>query len=51
MAKILIIDDDPDILLSVRLCLEGANHCYRGHNGAKEGVGRKAKRCEDLDSV
>lgn len=26
MAKILIIDDDPDILLAVRMCLEGAGH-------------------------
>jgi two-component system alkaline phosphatase synthesis response regulator PhoP len=26
MAKVLIIDDDPDIVLSVRLTLEGAGH-------------------------
>lgn len=26
MAKILIIDDDPDILMAVRICLEGAGH-------------------------
>ncbi len=26
MAKILIIDDDPDIVLAVRLCLEAAGH-------------------------
>ena len=26
MAKILIIDDDPDIVLAARLCLQGAGH-------------------------
>lgn len=26
MAKILIIDDDPDIVMAVRLCLRGAGH-------------------------
>jgi CheY-like chemotaxis protein len=26
MAKILIIDDDPDMVLATRLCLEGAGH-------------------------
>ncbi|HEC22984.1 MAG TPA: response regulator [Chloroflexi bacterium] len=26
MAKILIVDDDPDMVLATRLCLEGAGH-------------------------
>jgi two-component system alkaline phosphatase synthesis response regulator PhoP len=26
MAKILIVDDDPDMVLAARLCLEGAGH-------------------------
>ena len=36
MAKILIIDDDPDIVLAARLCLQGAGHeVFSANNGAQ----------------
>jgi CheY-like chemotaxis protein len=36
MAKILIIDDDPDMVLAARLCLEGAGHqVIEAKNGAE----------------
>ncbi|HEY4690643.1 MAG TPA: response regulator [Anaerolineae bacterium] len=36
MAKILIIDDDPDIVLATRLCLESAGHqIFEANNGEK----------------
>jgi CheY-like chemotaxis protein len=35
MAKILIIDDDPDMVLATRICLEGAGHTVlEAANGA-----------------
>lgn len=45
MAKILVVDDDPDILLAARMCLEGAGHqVIEARNGA-EGLGKiKADR-------
>jgi len=36
MSKILVIDDDPDLVLAVRLCLEGADHeVIEAKNGAE----------------
>ena len=36
MAKILIIDDDPDIVLAARLCLQSAGHeVFDANNGDK----------------
>ena len=39
MAKILVIDDDPDTILAVRLCLEHAGHTVLEAPGGKEGLG------------
>jgi CheY-like chemotaxis protein len=38
MAKILIIDDDPDIVTSVRMCLEGEGHVVIDAPSGKEGI-------------
>ena|SRR3990170_2122710 len=38
MAKILVIDDDPDILLSARLCLEKAGHKVDEAKNGREGL-------------
>ena len=38
MAKILVIDDDPDVLLSVRLCLEKAGHTVTEAKNGREGL-------------
>ena len=38
MAKILIIDDDPDIVTAVRLTLESAGHQIVAANSGKEGL-------------
>ncbi len=38
MAKILIIDDDPDIVTAVRLALESAGHQIVAANSGKEGL-------------
>jgi len=38
MAKILVIDDDPDIVLSVRMALEAVNHEVISASNGKEGV-------------
>ena len=38
MAKILIIDDDPDIVTAVRLSLESAGHQIVAANSGKEGL-------------
>jgi CheY-like chemotaxis protein len=38
MAKILIIDDDPDIVTAVRLTLENAGHQIVAANSGKEGL-------------
>ncbi len=38
MAKILIIDDDPDIVTAVRLTLENAGHQVVSANSGKEGL-------------
>jgi CheY-like chemotaxis protein len=48
MAKILVIDDDPDIILSVRMCLEDAGHkVYEANNGT-EGVEKMKSELPDL---
>jgi CheY-like chemotaxis protein len=39
MAKILIIDDDPDIVLAARLCLESAGHKVFDANNSAKGLG------------
>jgi CheY-like chemotaxis protein len=38
MAKILIIDDDPDIVATVSMCLEGAGHTVVSAKNGIEGV-------------
>ncbi len=38
MAKILVIDDDPDTVLAVRMCLEDAGHDVLEAPGGKEGL-------------
>jgi len=42
MARILVIDDDPDMVLATRLCLEGAGHQVLAANTGTEGL-RKIK--------
>jgi len=45
MAKILIIDDDPDIVTAVRLTLESAKHQVISANSGKQGLEKiKAER-------
>jgi CheY-like chemotaxis protein len=47
MAKILVIDDDPDVLLSVRMCLEKAGHTISEAKNGREGLEMiKAERPE-----
>jgi len=38
MAKILIIDDDPDIVTAVRMCLESVGHQVLDARSGKEGI-------------
>jgi CheY-like chemotaxis protein len=38
MAKILVIDDDPDTVLAVRMCLEDVGHLVIDAPGGKEGL-------------
>jgi len=38
MAKILMIDDDPDMVLAARLCLEGAGHTLSAASNGEEGL-------------
>ena len=49
MAKILIIDDDPDIVTSVRMCLEGENHTVIEAGSGQEGI--KMIRSERPDLI
>lgn len=45
MAKILIVDDDPDMVLAARLCLEGAGHEVIEAPDGTEGLNKvKAER-------
>jgi len=48
MAKILVIDDDPDILMAVRLTMEGAGHQVIEAISGKEGVEMLKKDRPDL---
>ncbi len=48
MAKILIIDDDPDIITSVRLSLESAKHQVIAANSGKEGIQKIKEEKPDL---
>ncbi len=48
MAKILIIDDDPDMVLAARLCLEGAGHAVIEANSGPEGLEKIKAEHPDL---
>ena len=48
MAKILIIDDDPDIVLAARLCLQAAGHEVFEANSGEEGLARLPEIQPDL---
>jgi two-component system alkaline phosphatase synthesis response regulator PhoP len=48
MSKILIVDDDPDILLAVRMCLEGAGHEVIEAMSGKQGIESIVKDRPDL---
>jgi CheY-like chemotaxis protein len=48
MAKILIIDDDPDIVLAARLCLQSAGHEVFDANSGDKGLSLLATLNPDL---
>lgn len=48
MAKILIIDDDPDMVLAARLCLQGAGHQVIEAGSGTEGLEAIAQEVPDL---
>ena len=48
MAKILMIDDDPDMVLAARLCLQGAGHELLEARNAEAGLRRLAEIQPDL---
>jgi DNA-binding response OmpR family regulator len=48
MAKILVVDDDPDIVDACRLFLEKAGHTVRGACDRKEGMAAVAASAPDL---
>jgi CheY-like chemotaxis protein len=48
MAKILMIDDDPDMVLAARLCLQTAGHEVFEARNAAIGLGRLAELKPDL---
>ncbi len=48
MAKILIIDDDPDIVTAVRLTLENAGHKIVAANSGKDGLQKVKEEKPDL---
>lgn len=48
MAKILVIDDDPDIVTAVRLTLESAGHEVVAAGGGKEGLSKIESEKPDL---
>jgi len=48
MAKILMIDDDPDMVLAARLCLEGAGHQLEAAHNAETGLRRLPEVQPDL---
>ncbi len=48
MAKILIIDDDPDIVLAARLCLQSAGHEVYDANCGEKGLSQLGTLKPDL---
>jgi CheY-like chemotaxis protein len=46
--KILIIDDDPDIALATRLCLESAGYEVSEARNSREGLAAIQQNCPDL---
>jgi len=48
MAKILMIDDDPDMVLAARLCLQSAGHEVLEARNAATGLARLAELRPDL---
>lgn len=48
MAKILIIDDDPDIVLAVRMALESVGHTITEAGSGKEGIEKIRADSPDL---
>jgi len=48
MAKILIIDDDPDIVLAARLCLQSAGHEVFEASNSEKGLGMLGEVKPDL---
>jgi CheY-like chemotaxis protein len=48
MAKILVIDDDPDMVLASRLCLEGAGYQVLAANTGAEGLKKIKAEKPDL---
>ncbi len=48
MAKILIVDDDPDMVLAARLCLEGAGHTVIEASNGSEGLEKLKSENPDL---
>jgi CheY-like chemotaxis protein len=48
MAKILIIDDDPDMVLAIRMCLEGAGHKAVSAANGSEGLKKMKADRPDL---
>jgi CheY-like chemotaxis protein len=48
MAKILMIDDDPDMVLAAQLCLQGAGHTLVSARNAEIGLGQLAAVKPDL---
>jgi CheY-like chemotaxis protein len=48
MAKILIIDDDPDMVLAARMCLEGAGYVVAEAGNPTDGLERVKSEKPDL---
>jgi CheY-like chemotaxis protein len=48
MAKILIVDDDPDMVLAARLCLEGAGHQVIEAKNGTQGLEKVTSEQPDL---
>jgi len=48
MAKILMIDDDPDMVLAARICLEGTGHQLIAARNAESGLRRLPEIRPDL---
>lgn len=48
MAKILVVDDDPDVVMSTRLCLEAEGHEVIDAKNGTECLARVRTQCPDL---